>query len=1019
VQTALNTKGPVYIGFDSNNDLDTTSLAAYGGSEDVVVAGWLDQSGNGNDASQATSANRPKIYDGTTGVVTENGKPAVQFDGTDDELSVSSYPFSQSDIYIASIGKHTDTTTEANLYSFGTASTIYALGFNRDAASTYSATRFVGAHDAQGDSYNQTQSLFSQLYASSTTSAYLDGVQGTQSYTCRGRFNSNSIGGRDGLYFLNGNIQEIVIYDSDQSTNRTDIEDNIGGYYDIPLPGLLDENPGAAAAYSLRRLSSTYTGSAIQVQRADNVGGTTDIGFDGYGDLDTAALTTAAAGNDMVVATWYDQSGNGNDASQATSANRPKIYDGTTGVVTENGNPAVEFDGTSDYLSNAGNLTYTSGLSIYSVSKFDSLSNTERLFCDDITGVQGFFIYSSSGYLQVNDNNTGYLNQTLSGADLTQQVRSLNFNGSTGAYNYAYNGSNTSSSIAGWTGPINSTNTANIGVMGSGNGSQLGDGLVQEIITYPSDQSANRTNIEDNIGGYYDIPLAGLLDENPGAAAAYSLRRLSSTYTGSAIQVQRADNVGGTHNIGFDSYGELDTTALTTAAQGNDMVVATWYDQSGNSNDASQATSANRPKIYDGTTGVILENGKPAVEFDGSSNIMDASLTIANDFTAIVTGLSTDTTSNQKFICDQTNSKGQLFVNSGNFNWFDGSSATVLEAADTSRHLFFVSADTGGSFVSIDGADQSITGIANTGYGELKIGGRTISSQFLDGKMQEVILYPSDQSANRTDIEDNIGGYYDIPLAGLLDENPGAAAAYSLRRLSSTYTGSAIQVQRADNVGGTTDIGFDSYGELDTIALTTAAAGNDMVVATWYDQSGNSNDATQGTSANRPKIYDGTTGVVTDNGKPAVEFSTSGTATFNMTSSLTSVQSVFHVSKSTRTVLYAPILGHSTALDYSPGVSYQLLRVGYSATYVINGDNRINGQTVDFTSTAGKKPLSQSLLSLIHTSASGNVNQITQDRTITTRSWDGAIQEIILYTSNQSSNRTDIEDNINTFYDIY
>ena len=32
-----------------------------------------------------------------------------------------------------------------------------------------------------------------------------------------------------------------------------------------------------------------------------------------------------------------------------------------------------------------------------------------------------------------------------------------------------------------------------------------------------------------------------------------------------------------------------------------------------------------------------------------------------------------------------------------------------------------------------------------------------------------------------------------------------------------------------------------------------------------------------------PKIYDGTTGVVTDNGKPAVEFSTSGTATFNMT----------------------------------------------------------------------------------------------------------------------------------------
>ena len=91
---------------------------------------------------------------------------------------------------------------------------------------------------------------------------------------------------------------EVIIYDSAQNdTTRAGIEENVGGYYDIVLPGLLDENPGAAAAYSLRRLSSTYTGSAIQVQRADNVGGTTDIGFDGYGNLDTAALTTAAAGN--------------------------------------------------------------------------------------------------------------------------------------------------------------------------------------------------------------------------------------------------------------------------------------------------------------------------------------------------------------------------------------------------------------------------------------------------------------------------------------------------------------------------------------------------------------------------------------------------------------------------------------------------------------------------------------------------------------------------------------------------
>ena len=33
--------------------------------------------------------------------------------------------------------------------------------------------------------------------------------------------------------------------------------------------------------------------------------------------------------------------------------------------------------------------------------------------------------------------------------------------------------------------------------------------------------------------------------------------------------------------------------------------------------------------------------------------------------------------------------------------------------------------------------------------------------------------------------------------------------------------------------------------------------------------------------------------------------------------------------------------------------------------------------------------------------------------------WTGTLQEIVLYNSSQSSNRTDIETNINTFYSIY
>ena len=52
-----------------------------------------------------------------------------------------------------------------------------------------------------------------------------------------------------------------------------------------------------------------------------------------------------------------------------------------------------------------------------------------------------------------------------------------------------------------------------------------------------------------------------LLDSYGGAAAAYSLRKLNSTYTGSAVRVRRSgDNVEG--NIGFDAGGNLDTNSL-------------------------------------------------------------------------------------------------------------------------------------------------------------------------------------------------------------------------------------------------------------------------------------------------------------------------------------------------------------------------------------------------------------------------------------------------------------------------
>jgi hypothetical protein len=88
-------------------------------------------------------------------------------------------------------------------------------------------------------------------------------------------------------------------------------------------PLLLDLYPSAAVAYSIRKLRTAYTGSAIRVRRSsDNT--ETDIGFSGA-NLDTAALTSFCGSGNGFVTTWYDQSGNAKNATQTTAGNQPQI----------------------------------------------------------------------------------------------------------------------------------------------------------------------------------------------------------------------------------------------------------------------------------------------------------------------------------------------------------------------------------------------------------------------------------------------------------------------------------------------------------------------------------------------------------------------------------------------------------------------------------------------------------------------------------------------------------------------
>ncbi len=86
--------------------------------------------------------------------------------------------------------------------------------------------------------------------------------------------------------------------------------------------GAYDAIPSITAAYGMRRLRTAYTGSLLRIRRSsDNT--ESNIGYTADGHLDTAAVTAFVGGGSGYIVIWYDQSGNGYNATQPTAARQP------------------------------------------------------------------------------------------------------------------------------------------------------------------------------------------------------------------------------------------------------------------------------------------------------------------------------------------------------------------------------------------------------------------------------------------------------------------------------------------------------------------------------------------------------------------------------------------------------------------------------------------------------------------------------------------------------------------------
>jgi hypothetical protein len=258
-----------------------------------------------------------------------------------------------------------------------------------------------------------------------------------------------------------------------------------------------------------------------------------------------------------------------------------------------------------------------------------------------------------------------------------------------------------------------------------------------------------------------------LLDDYPGAAVAYSVRKLRNAYSGSALRV-REDSGNTEADIGFDSNGDLNTAAIATHCGSANGYVVTWYDQSGNSNDATQSTAANQPQIYNGSA-VITENGKPAIDFDGSNDQLDSGLTVSTtDMGVSSVQKFDDVAGGQISITVSFGSSDTLYMlanlsaNSWTLKYASSSNTGVT--ADTNQNLISFYTDGSATYHYKNGATLGpvYTAAAISSSLPVRIGAFAAGGYNTDLNCQELIIWQSDQSSNRTGIDSDVNTYFSI-----------------------------------------------------------------------------------------------------------------------------------------------------------------------------------------------------------------------------------------------------------------
>jgi len=244
------------IGFTALGALDTSSLTSFCGSGNGFVTRWYDQSGNARNAIQSTAINQPQIVSSGS-VINVNSKPSLQFDGSNDKLEVASSTATFNFIHngglaqIANVVKISSSGSNGFIGNNAGASANVGFYWGQDPtyAPIFVVTKGGGGFpviaDAPQNAVSNLQYLFyNEIDADNATASnrgklYINNgssynnTQTTSPSTSNASFNLQIGSMGNNILPLNGNHQELIIWNLLNTGDRTGIQSNINSYYGI------------------------------------------------------------------------------------------------------------------------------------------------------------------------------------------------------------------------------------------------------------------------------------------------------------------------------------------------------------------------------------------------------------------------------------------------------------------------------------------------------------------------------------------------------------------------------------------------------------------------------------------------------------------------------------------------------------------------------------------------------------------------------------------------------------------